>query len=114
MTYDPFYVSTSEAISKKRRSFHWLSCNSKLEAAWISLIGRTHKTSTIHGAATASHLEACWLLAENMIEKNPGTNYGCNWTPLHDAAQKNQKEKIPRDQCDSISEKIVLQGLYLK
>ena len=32
-------------ISKKRRSFHWFSRNSELEATWISLIGWPHKTS---------------------------------------------------------------------
>ena len=35
-------------ISKKRRSFHWFSHNSELEATWTSLIGWPHKTSNIH------------------------------------------------------------------
>ena len=52
---DLFYVCTSEApkqwegtISKKRRSFHWFSCNSELEVTWISLIGWPHKTSSTY------------------------------------------------------------------
>ena len=35
-------------ISKKRRSFHWFSRNSELEATWISLIGWPHKTSSMY------------------------------------------------------------------
>ena len=33
---------------KKRRSFHWFSRNSELEATWISLIGWPNKTSNIY------------------------------------------------------------------
>ena len=34
---------------KKRRLFYWFSCNSALEATWISLIRWPHKTSTFYG-----------------------------------------------------------------
>ena len=32
-------------VSKKRRSFHWFSRNSELEATWVSLISWPHKMS---------------------------------------------------------------------
>ena len=66
LKYDQFYVCTSEApkqweetISKKRRSFNWFSCNSELEATWISLIGWPNKTSIIEAILIRN---ACTLL----------------------------------------------------
>ena len=71
-SYDLIYVCTSEAsqkwqgtISKKRRLFHWFSCNSEVEATWTSLIGWPHKTSNTYIAAYSC------LLRERGTEVSP-------------------------------------------
>ena len=72
-----------ETISKKRRSFHWFSRNSELEATWINLIGRTHKKSTTYSLCTLL-LFKNWMICFEKT-RHFHLNFKLWWETLHES-----------------------------